>query len=554
VSGDWYLVELVNPRKMVQRAPGTLTHAASISFGGGGTGTDSTDDNFIQDGAKNRNHGTHTVHAFGWHETGSANYRAHMKWPKFDEGGDFDADEIDSCRCSLYVYANVGGWNDSVYFIHEGTTVGDRNYWDEGTGSGPNWDGIPDWDSVLTPDTLWTAAGGDFKAAAFDTLTFPSAAWYVINIPKTLCSLWVAKPDTNQGFFIKTPSEDGNTTNWIRYSYSSENGSNKPRLTVWYTLPPPVATMIYPTGGSMRGFTEDSVVVQVVHQQNVDSAIIETLSLISGSWSTVWRPVAFWRNDFARETQGTDTMRFDVLLRNYNDSIQFRAIVFDTVNLADTVTQKVDVDSSWWEYVLISADTYLDSVAEGTEHGDDVTVSFAKGTTATNVYHMLFKTGEISQDPAYTDYILALDILSDNETPGPYSVHAFRTGEAWVEADANWDTAQSGTEWTTPGGTEGAVKDTVVIADSADAHIRQYIPVNQIIDGSDIDILLKGFTTTSGGEWLAHFSRTAAPIPQTSLPQIIMSRPQRSLLEGFRIRDGEIGWRIRAGRVGSRIP
>jgi hypothetical protein len=229
-GGAWYLAEVVDPVKMNQRALGTIMHDASVIFQEDGTADDSTEDNFIQDGAKPRNHGAHTVGAFGFYSSVDK-YRETLKWPNFQDEGSFVATDIDSCHCSVYVYANTGGWTDTTYMAHEMTTD-----WTEGTGKASNsYNDEPDW--VYYGDSAsgysWTTEGGDFQATAFDTFTCNGVSWYGIVIPTSRCSLWCATPDSNMGFMVKAFDEGGH--NSIRYMYSSENsGSNKPFLIVWH--------------------------------------------------------------------------------------------------------------------------------------------------------------------------------------------------------------------------------------------------------------------------------------------------------------------------------
>jgi len=109
----------------------------------------------------------------------------------------------------------------------EGTEIGGN------AGTGASW-------STYDGTNSWTAAGGDYGAAAVSNSVFADGTKQVItlNLDKSIVQGWITSPSSNYGIILIASDETSSVPNWVRF-YSKEYATPamRPALTVTYKLP-----------------------------------------------------------------------------------------------------------------------------------------------------------------------------------------------------------------------------------------------------------------------------------------------------------------------------
>jgi large repetitive protein len=154
---------------------------------------------------------------------------------------------------SLALTRNDAQPSDVTVDVHKITSD-----WTEGTGTVANWanntNTIPptgtssnvSW-SNRTGTTAWTSSGGDYNVTASATQSNMNTA---ITGLGTLVQDWIDNPLSNYGMLIKGQTESGTNGATERYDFfSRENGtpSNRPQLTINYSLPTSITFTQNPT-------------------------------------------------------------------------------------------------------------------------------------------------------------------------------------------------------------------------------------------------------------------------------------------------------------------
>lgn len=156
---------------------------------------------------------------------------------------------VDSASLGLTVVAVPAGGLNSVFDLHRVQAA-----WGEGNGSDhggtPGGAGQATWNNRFGSGTPWTMAGGDFSGtvsasraiAGFGNYTFSSTANLVADVQS-----WLDSPASNFGWLLVSQAENSATS--IRRFGSRDDVTNRPVLTIQYTLVPEPSTLALGTVG-----------------------------------------------------------------------------------------------------------------------------------------------------------------------------------------------------------------------------------------------------------------------------------------------------------------
>jgi hypothetical protein len=91
--------------------------------------------------------------------------------------------------------------------------------------------------NVYSTGNLWTAAGGDFNAAAIsDSVNINAVGYHTFRINASVVQKWIDDETSNKGIMMKITDESVIGDLLIAVSENT-TGSFRPRLTVYYTAP-----------------------------------------------------------------------------------------------------------------------------------------------------------------------------------------------------------------------------------------------------------------------------------------------------------------------------
>jgi YD repeat-containing protein len=152
---------------------------------------------------------------------------------------------ITSVKLRLYLTGSISSQADS-FALKRVTAI-----WGEGTSSVNNGDGSAPsggdatWVHRLYPTPFWGTQGGDFSAAASQTITVGNVAqYYEWTSTSTMVSDvqgWLNVPSTNNGWIV-LPSNEAAAPTMRHFASRSAGASMKPQLVVTYTTPSFVGT------------------------------------------------------------------------------------------------------------------------------------------------------------------------------------------------------------------------------------------------------------------------------------------------------------------------
>lgn len=186
---------------------------------------------------------------------------------------------VTSAALRLYLNREGGAAYDiSVHKVLES--------WDEGTLCNNN--GVANWTVRSGTTTNWSTLGGVF-GAALSTTNIPrtTGVYYQWTGLQTTVNEWLASPSSNYGFLLKAVTENIADD---RFEFDSREATNKPQLTINYTIPAVCSTIPNraPLANPDYGYSTNSVtpiVISNVKANDTDESALNVTgaTLISGS-------------------------------------------------------------------------------------------------------------------------------------------------------------------------------------------------------------------------------------------------------------------------------